>query len=363
MKRIKYFIIIMMAVFFGQLFINVLIAAENDSTVANNYVWYNCNTLRIEGKGWTDTYSNYDRLPKHAEKIVPTRVWGLSHNSAGLSFRFKTNANEIKVGWKLKSEILGSRYSPARAASGLDIYGKNESGKWFYIGSAFPSEIKNEKTFILPKRDEYMLNLPLYNSIDSLVIGVQVGKQFSQSFTYANLKPIVFYGTSITQGACASRPGMAATSIVSRKLDYPVINLGFGGSGEMEIELADLLAEIDASVYVIDCLRNMTVSMVDERIVPFVLKLRKEKPNVPIILVEDSDYLNISPTRKGIIVRKKCEYLISQGVDNLYFLPNNDMLGADGEGTADTSHPNDLGMMRQADVFIKYLTENFMGLF
>ena len=359
MNGIKLILVFLLVFLFGQLSINA-VNADSGTLVDNNYVWHDGSNLRIEGKGWTDTYSYYDRLPKKAEKIVTKDVWELGNNSAGLYIRFNTDAESLKVSWTLLSDNLGLNNMSATGVSGLDLYGREVSGNWIYINTAVPKKVKNEMTFKYLKNREYILYLPLYNGIVSMEIGIPHNRNFSQPSPYENPKPIVFYGTSITQGGCASRPGMAATSIVSRHLEYPVINLGFSGSGKMEIELAELLAEIDASAYVLDCLWNMTVNMVDERITPFVLKLRKMKPDVPIILVEDSHYLNVCPTEKGKILRKEYENLISDGVDYLYFLSNKNMLGTDGEGTVDSCHPNDLGMIRQADVFIRFLTPIFL---
>ncbi len=165
----------------------------------------------------------------------------------------------------------------------------------------------------------------------------------------------MFYGTSITQGGCASRPGMASTAIVRRELDVPVVNLGFSGNGRMEPEMADLLAELDPAVYVLDCLWNMRPAEVSERVAPFVRTLRTARPDTPILLVEDSSVRNTTPTEKGTILRRIHEELTTEGIGNLHFLSNRDMLGTDGDGTVDGCHPNDVGMIRQAAVFTKSL--------
>ena len=102
-----------------------------------------------------------------------------------------------------------------------------------------------------------------------------------------NRKPLVFYGTSITQGGCASRPGMVHTAILGRWLDRPVINLGFSGNGTMDPEMADLMAELDPALYILDCLPNINAAQVAKRVVPFVRTLRKARPETPILLVED----------------------------------------------------------------------------
>ena len=142
--------------------------------------------------------------------------------------------------------------------------------------------------------------------------------------------------------------------MVRRKLDVPVVNLGICGNGKMEIEMAELIAELDPAVYVVDCLWNMNMRHVSERVEPFIRKLRETRPNTPLVLAEDSHY-DDQPTEKGDMVRKVVEKLIAEGDQNLYFLPNKGMLGDDGDGAVEDRHPNDLGMYRQAEVFIKFL--------
>jgi len=118
--------------------------------------------------------------------------------------------------------------------------------------------------------------------------------------------------------------------------------------------MADLLSELDPAVYVLDCLWNMDTRILSERVEPFLKRLRKSRPTTPIVLAEDSHYDDL-PTKKGDILRKISAKLIAQGDTNLYFLSNKGMLGEDGDGVADDRHPNDLGMDRQATVFIKFL--------
>jgi len=210
----------------------------------------------------------------------------------------------------------------------------------------------NEASFRVPPGAECMLYMPLYNGVESIQIGVDKDMAISRPAAPAvPNKPIVFYGTSITQGGCASRPGMAYTAIVRRQLDVPVINLGFSGNGRMEPEMADLLAELDPAVYVLDCLWNMRPAEVSERVAPFVKTLRTARPDTPILLVEDSSVSNTTPTEKGTILRRIHEELTAGGIGNLHFLSNRDMLGTDGDGTVDGCHPNDVGMMRQATPF------------
>ena len=170
---------------------------------------------------------------------------------------------------------------------------------------------------------------------------------------------MVFYGTSITQGGCASRPGMVHTAIVVRMLGVPVVNMGFSGNGRMELEVTKYLAQIDASVFVLDCLPNIDAKQVRERTEPVVRMLREKHPETPILLVEDrtySDAFLVQSKRNRndssrVELRKAYERLKEAGVKHLYYLEGEKLLGDDNEGTVDSSHPTDLGFMRQAEAF------------
>jgi len=322
-------------------------------------VWYDAQHLGIEGKGWADTESTYDRLPPKAKSIVPKVVWRLSHFSAGLSVRFAADADTIRVRWTLIYENKEFAHLADIGTSGTDLYYRDEkSGKFRYcrgdFETTYPKALVNTTLFNLPKSQEYELNLPAYNGVKLVEIGIPKGKTLSKLPPRSLSNGIVFYGTSITQGGCASRPGMSAVTMVRRKLDVPVVNLGMCGSGKMEIEMAELLSELNPAVYELDCLWNMGTQTTSERVEPFVRKLRESRPSTPIVLAEDSHYDDL-PTKKGDIVREIVEKLTAEGDKNLYFLCNKGMLGEDGDGVCDGTHPNDLGMFRQAEVFIKFL--------
>ena len=147
---------------------------------------------------------------------------------------------------------------------------------------------------------------------------------------------------------------MAFTAVAGRLVDAPVVNLGFSGSGKMEPALCDLVAEIDASVYVLDCLWNMNDALVSERTEPFIRTLRDKRPDTPILLAEDCNVYGRAPTSKSKILRTIFDKLKAEDSakwSRLHYLEAKEMLGHDGEGTVDGCHPNDLGMMRQGTVF------------
>jgi lysophospholipase L1-like esterase len=209
---------------------------------------------------------------------------------------------------------------------------------------------------LTPVLKEFVGYLPLYNGVERLEIGVEAGSRFEPIAPHTR-GPIAFYGTSICQGGCASRPGIAYTAIVGRMLERSVINLGFSGSGRMDSGVVDLLAELDPAIYVIDCLPNMEAALVKERTEPLVKTLRAARPAVPILLIEDRTFAQapIVPSLMREQRERRAELaaayqrLLAAGVVNLHYLKGDRLLGADSEGTVDGSHPNDLGMMRYAE--------------
>jgi len=252
--------------------------------------------------------------------------------------------------------------------SGLDLYIRGPQGRWQWVGAGRPKEATTEAVLaagVPAGTHEYLLYLPLYNGVKSLEIGVGSGAILRSAPVRpeGRDKPICFYGTSIMQGGCASRPGMAHASIIGRMLDRAIINLGFSGSGKMEPEMARLMAELNPAVFVLDCLPNMTADMVRERLVPFVETLRKAHPATPIVLVENTMYDNgyTLPKARKVIEDKNValqgvyEQLLDKNVSGLTFVPSEGLTGTDGEGTVDGCHPTDLGFHRFAEAMTPVL--------
>jgi hypothetical protein len=323
--------------------------------------WFDARELCLEGKGWSDTKHFYDRLPARAEGVVRAPVWSLSHDSAGMCVRFATDATAISVRWTVRKSALAMSHMPASGVSGVDLYARHQGG-WRWLGAARPEKsVTTEKVFVnglKPERHECRLYLPLYNGIEKLEIGVPVEAKFEPAAARpAGRKPIVFYGTSIVQGGCASRPGMAHPAILGRRLNWPVINLGFSGSAHCEPEVAGLLAELDPAVYVLDPLANMRSEWVAERLRPLIARLRAAHPHTPIMLVEQAGHANapfLENRRPGYedsnaMLRQVCNDLRKAGDHNLLYVRRDKLVGADGEATVDGVHPTDLGFRRMAD--------------
>lgn len=329
--------------------------------------WYDVRLLGIEGQGWKDTEAPFDRLPARAKSDVRAAVWSLSRHSAGLCVRFVTDAARLNARWTLTSESLAMPHMPATGVSGLDLYVRTGSGKWRWLAVGRPTAKTNEVKLVdglARATHEFLLYLPLYNGVESVEIGLaEWSRLWKAPPRRSRREPIVFYGTSITQGGCASRPGMVHTAILGRRLDVPVINLGFSGDGRLEKDVAQLMAELNPSVYVIDCLPNVDAAAVAERTAPLVSILRRAHPRTPIVLVEDRTYANaflLTARRERnrssrAALKKVFDRLEAAGDRNLHYLPGDGLLGDDGEGTVDSSHPTDLGFLRQAKAFEEVL--------
>lgn len=293
--------------------------------------------------------------------MVRPELWDLSRYSAGIVVRFVTDAHEIHARWKLTSSNLSMNHMAATGVSGLDLYVRLK-GKWAWLAVGRPAGQENEATLIsgLPDgKREYALYLPLYNGVTSVELGVPDGAVLDTAPPRTrNIKPVVFYGTSITQGGCAARPGMAYPALVGRSLDVQTVNLGFSGNGRGEHEVSDLLAELDPSVYVIDAMPNMSPDTVDERIRYMLKTIHEKRPDTPLIIVEHAIFTSAFTAAKGREASSAWNRILTQIYrDNekdwgghLFYVKCDKLMGSDGEATVDGVHPTDVGFMRMADV-------------
>lgn len=264
-------------------------------------------------------------------------------------------------------------HMPCTGVSGVDLYAQDINGRQRWCGFSFSFNDTITYTFSNltyetdPKKGyEYQLFLPLYNSVTWMEIGVPTDASFS-FIPASKEKPLVIYGTSIAQGACASRPGMAWGNIIGRMLQHPVVNLGFSGNGKLEPELFDLLSEIDAQLYMIDCMPNLPgetdSKVIYERTLAGVKKLR-EKSQAPILLVEHAGYTNefsSEPTKRSyqlanIELKKAYDALQKEAIPQIYYLTKEE-IGLSMDAAVEGVHPNDLGMQQYADGYIRKIRE------
>jgi lysophospholipase L1-like esterase len=311
------------------------------------------------GKGFSETIEPYDRLPVSLEGKTRPEVWALSKNSSGIAVRFRSNSRVIAARWEVVKNTVMNHFAPS-GIKGLDLY-CFDNGGWRYVNTGLPAGKISEKTFIINMKGEnmeYMLYLPLYDGLKKLEIGVEKNSYIENPEINSprREKPVVFYGTSITQGGCASRPGMAYPSLLSRMLDRQTINLGFSGNGRLDLEIAEAIATIDASCIVIDCLPNSTPAIMKDNYIRFFEIIKKANPDVPVVMVENlhntTMYFNIKVKEniigKNNLLRIFYKDLKNRGYKNITYVKAKGLTGKDMEETVDGVHLTDLGFSRMA---------------
>lgn len=331
--------------------------AEESATIVHNQLWNK-----------NETESFYDRLPSKAKNKVRKEVWNLSRNAAGLKLVFNTAAEKIHVRYTTTKSSYAMNHFPATGVSGVDLFAEDEDGAWAWASGKY--QFKDTITYIFSgltlDKEKYKdgrkfhLYLPLYNSLEWLEVGVPKGNTVDFIPVAMEEKPIIVYGTSIAQGGCASRPGMAWTNLLNRNLNMPVANVGFSGNGRLESEVVDLLAEKEARVYILDCLPNLggDIENVKSKIAYAVNTIRKKYPQIPIILVDQAHYIEgrlESKRTHGTLHINHLSYeayeeLSKQGVSELYYLKHRD-IGLDMHDSVDGTHPTDIGMLKYARAY------------
>jgi hypothetical protein len=324
---------------------------------SNEVIYHDAKNFQVIGQ--LPGCSGYSRLPESAKTKVRDVVWDLSNASSGLSLRFNSDASLINVRWTV-SNNGGASHIAATAFKGLDLY-CYVNDEWEFVGVAMPGTGPMNDVQIINgmshEKREYLLDLPLYTGVNKLEIGVDgvITKPVEQIID--TLHPIVVYGTSITQGACASRPGMMYTSLLSRKLNREVINLGFSGNGKFEVALGEFIMSVDPSLIILDCAVNSDSATIMNNAPELIEYLESKNVKTRILFVE-------SLMRENSYFKKEketgsCNYISKQNdalksvfrmekrkYDYLYYLPCEKLIGDDHEGTVDGTHLNDLGFYR-----------------
>jgi lysophospholipase L1-like esterase len=354
MKMTKHFLTTILFVTF--IFPTMLFAEEKDDDI--HWISFPESSFEVNGLVWYhENTSDLFRLPKRLKDIVRTPVWNLAQSTSGGAIRFISNCTTLAIRYE-NLYMSGMINMHVFGQSGVDLYTDN-----IYIGTA----IHGKKLFVehvyfknaSPEFREHVLYLPLYNGLKIKAIGINSNATIKKPFPFVIPKPVVFYGTSITQGGCASRPGMSYEAILCRKLNLEHINLGFSGNGKGEKEVADAVAEIDASCFVLDFMANNKNRDTLEKVYePFVRTIRAKHPTVPIILVTRIYAARESPLLGGHefieakrdVIRETYKKMLTEGDQNLSLVEGYSLLGPnEADGLVDGSHPNDLGFQLMAD--------------
>ncbi|MCE4562992.1 SGNH/GDSL hydrolase family protein [Maribellus sp. CM-23] len=342
------------------IFLIVVFPMAAMAITADSLKYVDASTLPVIGKGFEDTQNRYERLPATLQDVTRPPVWNLSKNCSGLAIRFRTNSTAIGAKWEVTGDVVMNHFTMT-GIKGLDLYCL-ENGKWQFVNSARPTGKTSQVVIIqnMPEGEkEYMLYLPLYDGLAQLEIGVLPSAEIKAPVVNSPQtgKPVVFYGTSITQGGCASRAGMAYPNILSRMLDREIINLGFSGNGKLDYEVAEAMATIDASCFVIDCLPNVTADLMKEKYDRFLEIIREKKPATQIIMVENILYPHMyfdqnvhkAVVDKNITLKQIFDAQKKKGDQNIYYVKADDLIGHSQETTVDGVHLTDFGFVQLAD--------------
>jgi lysophospholipase L1-like esterase len=276
---------------------------------------------------------------------------------------FKTDSTSISAKWRLGFAQLGEDSFNICSFSGVDLYCRNEtSGSWQWAGAPGHKQIADQNPSVTLRSDlpekmrEWRLYFPQRNWLQTLAIGVDE----SSSFTLApprSSKGFVYYGSSIVHGAYAGRAGTGAPNLLARRLELPLINLGFSGAARMETDMSKLLAELDPEFFLIDPLPNMTPELVSQNAEAFIEFLCAAKRDTDVFMVSDAPiaYSWLYPKMQDEYRLKNKGYFdIFQRLKirhpKLHYIDGQEFLGSDFEGTIDGVHPNDCGCMRMADI-------------
>ena len=331
--------------------------------------YHEASAFTLLGKATQETETLYERLPAKYHDVSRPELWYLGKNTAGLAVRFTSNSTSISLRWESLNNYHMDHMTDV-GVKGLDLYCLSQ-GKWRFVNSARPQGKQSEYRLIENmelKERNYMLYLPLYDGISSLQIGVDSLSYIrpSDKEVVRADKPVGFYGTSILQGGCASRPGMASTNILSRWLNRECINLGFSGNAFLDYEIAELMSAVDAAAYVLDFVPNVTEEQIETKMETFYKILRDRHAEVPVFFVEDpmfthADYDRVifdKVTGLNRKLKKVFHSLVEKGEKNIHYVSSEKLIGADREGTVDGIHATDLGMLRYAELMYPLLKRN-----
>jgi len=294
------------------------------------------------------------RVPREVAEQVSNRVATLATHTAGGRVRFRTDSTTVAIRVKMPAISRMSHFALSGSA-GLDLY-EREDGSFFYRKTFVPPKAMEdgyESSFSFSKKKmrELMIHLPLYSAVSSLEIGLDSEAVPMPSTPYQMSTPVVFYGSSITQGGCASRPGMAYSAILSRRLDVDILNLGFSGSARGEDAMAEYVAGLAQSVFVYDYDHNApTAEFLQQTHEKMFLTVREKQPDLPILMLSRPKYrLSDEEKRRQEIIFTTYENAVKRGDRNSFFLGGRDLMAqCREEGTVDGCHPTDFGFASMA---------------
>ena len=310
----------------------------------------------LTGLPWFNTEPYFCRLPQRSIPLANEGVQELAWHTSGAMLHFRTDSSTIAIDATLRSG-LDMSHMPRSGSGGFDLFEGRGANSTFcanvlhqhgqtQVQALFCRDLKRTMR-------EWKIYLPLYNGVQKLAIGLDPDSQLEAPSPFRQKKPILFYGSSITQGGCASRPGNTYPAIIARRLDAHFINWGFSGSGRGEPLMAQTIASLDLSVFVFDYDHNApNPEHLEKTHAPFFQTIRKAHPNLAIVFVSRPDFFNTPDCHKRRkIINATYEAARTDGDQNVYFVDGETLFGSTERDlcTVDGCHPNDIGFLRMAD--------------
>ncbi|GAB3915482.1 SGNH/GDSL hydrolase family protein [Mucilaginibacter boryungensis] len=319
---------------------------------AKKQVYTNAATLYTSGKMFT-TVQPFQRVDTVNYKAMPAAVKRLYTYSAGLAVCFSTNSTSITAKWCVNKPVTYPNLTPI-ASKGLDLY-VHKNGKWQYSGVGRPDKDCSNGVLVENmdnSEKSFTLYLPIYSELSSLEIGIDSGSYIKSR--PETKKRVLVYGSSITEGASASRPGLAYPAALSRRLGFDFINAGVSGSAKMEPAVIAMLNDVKADAYILDCIPNSSDAVVKERALNMIKAIQAAHPGKPIIMlnsiVREQSFVdakvNAMVKAQNMAIDSIAHNLLKIKTKDFYYLDTNGFLGDDHEGSTDGIHPNDLGSFR-----------------
>ena len=333
---------------------------KNQTVKEEGLTYYNCLSEPFSLHGFSSPRESgvFSRLPLSFAECgdVSGGVRRLMFNTSGGRVRFRTNSKTVAI----KAEVVEPapmNHMPVTGSRGFDLYAKEADAEDLtfrksMVSSELTYNISHE--FDDKKLRDVTINFPLYNGVKSLFIGLEENCTLTEPLPYAIEKPIVFYGSSVSQGACASRPGANYIPTLSRWLDADFINLGFSGNDKGEEALAHHIASLDMSAFVYGYGYNIpTVEHYENTHYPFYEIVRKKNPELPIIIMSSPMCPKLKNKNQLSFFAKAREVAINsfekakKNGDNVYFIDGFTLL-ENPDATVDCTHPTDLGFYEMA---------------
>lgn len=315
--------------------------------------FYNINESPFEINGVFYADGKYRRLPESVAKSVSAGVLALHTNTAGGRVRFKTDSPYVAMHAKMPNIGKMSHFALTGSA-GFDLYVRDDGQRYistfmppFFIENGYESVIELGHS----EMREIMINFPLYSEVSALYIGISAKASVCPPEPYRIQKPIVYYGSSVTQGGCASRPGCSYQSILSRRFDCNYINLGFSGNAKAEDEIAEYISNLEMSVFVYDYDYNApTVEHLAKTHQKMFQLIRAKNPDLPIIMMSRPKYYLTKEDEMRLEIIKSTYNSAKENGDNYVYLIEGGTLMqmAGNDGTVDGIHPNDFGFASMA---------------